>query len=115
MKVQQLCDSGYGFLTYRDSVGKFHAFFVPTWNRTVLLPASSWGQHEYQCKNFGPEFIDGEILDSSVIKCHDKDSPPWGKVHWQWDSKGKNLHGDVPDMIKVRADVINNQLVVHSS
>ena len=104
---------GSGYLVVRGNVEKFYSYWVATWKGSALLPESHWGQHGFNCKDFSPNLVGGEISNQSIISCNDINTPPWGAVQWQWDMGGSNQSGKSPGLKKIKKKIVNQKLVLY--
>lgn len=105
--------AGSGYLVIRGKADKFFTYWLTTWKGNALLPESHWGQHGFSCNDFGPNLINEEISNESIISCNDTDAPPWGPIQWKWNMDGSNLSGQSPDLKKIKHKIVNRKLVLY--
>lgn len=92
---------GYGvsLMIYRSRKNQIFAWSIPTRNGLYLMPDITWNKPFYECRDFGPTRVNGQIDESKPVQCHDlgQDQQFWQKV-WQWDLSGKNISRQAEDL-----------------
>lgn len=89
---------GWAVLIYRKQNGQLRVWRLPRRNGAILMPDLTWRRAMYECREFGPTMVNGQIDETLPIQCHDKDVDEWWADRWQWDIEGRNLSGQVDDM-----------------
>ncbi|WP_163834007.1 hypothetical protein [Spartinivicinus ruber] len=93
--------SGYSWsvMIYRKHDGTVKAWDLTTRNGAVGMPDLHWWRPFYDCKQFGPTVINGEVQENLPIQCHDADIPSnWWANEWRWNISGKNLGKMMSDL-----------------
>lgn len=80
----------------RTGKDKIQVFEVPyDYNTmTFLLPDLQWSNLS-GCENFGPDQIEGRIVNQGYFRCNDEQLSDWWKNRWMWDLEGKNISNDI--------------------
>jgi len=90
--------SGDALLLVRDLDSKFYLYYLPTYNGKIVMPLKWWGQYEGYCKRMSVNF--GSL--PTAIFCEEtQESMDWNSENWVWSVDGKNLSGELPDLIRV--------------
>lgn len=86
---------------YRTQSNELLSWHIPTRDGAVGMPDLQWWRPMYDCKEFGPTVVDGEVDESKPITCHDTDLPSsWWEEEWRWNISGSSLGSMVVDMYK---------------
>ena len=106
---------GSSWLVIRNDLGEFYVYRVPTWEEKVLMPRVYWSQFEGVCKKLEPELKNGKITKESKILCKDSDVNSYQQNIWKWTLEGKNISGQIPDMLVIPFKIELNELVLLKS
>ena len=75
---------GEKVLLIKDWDQRLYVYLVPTEDGKVPLPENWWWWGWHKCADFRPETNNnGFLKKNGVIRCHDRDTPEWGKDLWR--------------------------------
>ena len=86
-------------LFVRRQNGELDVWLVPRKDGTHAMPDYHWWRPGLACETFTPDFR------SNTIACRDSDISPWFREAYVWSLDGKNVSGQVTDMVKVEGYV----------
>lgn len=100
----QFVDDPYSFenspsrlMLVRRLDGSLKVWRVPIAGDAYRLPDFHWWQSDGPlCRQLAPDFRSG------IVSCGDHDSSGWAFTQARWDLNGKNLTGQLDDMMEVR-------------
>ena len=103
---------GRAWLIIRDNTGVFRVFGVPTWEGSILMGRSFWGQFEGLCNDLGPASGANVIDAGTEIRCNDEDNDSYFAPHWQWTIDGRNISREIVDLPLIRSELQQTDLAI---